>query len=488
MKKNNLVILFSLILLFNSCYQDSGTPDDTEEIKYGPLDTIKYLFKYRYLWKDNITLQSDNKIEETADGLSKYISNNKYSGDKWSYFSKDYNPSSSIVNNSPPSLSTTSFQFNSVYIDPFKATKGRVLHSLQKWVCIFNVRSASKYFNVLKRGDIIVEINGKSPNDYSNFSSFYNNSTSFDSIKVRRHQLDDLGYIYPDKYTDFTIKNIIVEEYKEESKPVSNDTIFENNGRKVGYFFYSSFVGENTGYDNLLQVRKVFHKFKDNGAQSIIIDLRYNGGGYDYLSTYMASLLIDGNDGDVLVNKTTSYGSNFSESINDKVAILDGISITNGVGPKPTFDKLYILVSKYTASAAEIFCMTLKPYLVDKLVIIGEKTEGKFVGGLFNDIGSVEGEKNYFYMIQFESKNRDKDPNIIPFTYDYSNTSLNQSYWIPFDDSREWWIHKALEIDNSATPQFKTLSQSFGMKKNTLSLDNNIINRPLNEGWIHLKE
>ena len=61
---------------------------------------------------------------------------------------------------------------------------------------------------------------------------------------------------------------------KVQADPSIYDTIFEVNGRSVGYYVYTAFT---TGRTYQASMDAVFDRFKAAGVKDLILDLRYNG-------------------------------------------------------------------------------------------------------------------------------------------------------------------------------------------------------------------
>ena len=67
---------------------------------------------------------------------------------------------------------------------------------------------------------------------------------------------------------------------------VSNTTIFDVGGRRVGYIFFRNFV--EPSFEALAQA---FATLQAGGASELVLDLRYNGGGLVDVAQYLGSLL-----------------------------------------------------------------------------------------------------------------------------------------------------------------------------------------------------
>lgn len=112
------------------------------------------------------------------------------------------------------------------------------------------------------------------------------------------------------------------------------------------------------GVNTATEFKKEYKKYKDKGFKNIILDLRYNGGGF------LDSALAIGN---MFVDKGTAI------KVYNKSKEEDAYEY--GKGKEDA--KVVILVNKYSASASEILAVSLQENGAAKLV--GEKTYGKGV-------------------------------------------------------------------------------------------------------------
>lgn len=131
---------------------------------------------------------------------------------------------------------------------------------------------------------------------------------------------------------------------------------------------YTKIIDHNIGYINILSfgpntLTEFEYKISSpemKGVKSYVFDLRNNLGGYLYSAIEIAGFFSKDNPVAVFQSKN---GEKFSFKATEKKGTID----------KPTF----LLVSKYTASAAELLTACVQDY--GEAVIIGEKTYGKGV-------------------------------------------------------------------------------------------------------------
>lgn len=112
------------------------------------------------------------------------------------------------------------------------------------------------------------------------------------------------------------------------------------------------------GMNTASEFKKEYRKYKDKGFKNIILDLRYNGGGFLDSALAIGNMFVDKGTAIKVYNKSKEEDS-----------------YEYGKGKEDA--KVVILVNKYSASASEILAVSLQENGAAKLV--GEKTYGKGV-------------------------------------------------------------------------------------------------------------
>lgn len=112
------------------------------------------------------------------------------------------------------------------------------------------------------------------------------------------------------------------------------------------------------GVNTATEFKKEYRKYKDKGFKNIILDLRYNGGGFLDSALAIGNMFVDKGTAIKVYNKSKEEDS-----------------YEYGKGKEDA--KVVILVNKYSASASEILAVSLQENGATKLV--GEKTYGKGV-------------------------------------------------------------------------------------------------------------
>lgn len=219
-----------------------------------------------------------------------------------------------------------------------------------------------------QRGDVITAVNGKTVNP-DNIDDILGSCSGETWITVKRYSdTDEKPEILDLKITG---REVLYDN------PVYLDTVYTETGAgKVGYLFFHGEFVEGLKEDTTLytdQLRKVFSRFYNKEVNQLIIDLRDNVGGSLNLCHLLCTMLAPENAmGKLFLNEKYN---NQNENIK---LLFDPALVKNGA--RLDLEKLIIIVSQKTASASELVIHCLKPYLGEKLIVVGTKTYGKNVG------------------------------------------------------------------------------------------------------------
>ena len=112
------------------------------------------------------------------------------------------------------------------------------------------------------------------------------------------------------------------------------------------------------GVNTATEFKKEYKKYKDKGFKNIILDLRYNGGGFLDSALAIGNMFVDKGTAIKVYNKSKEEDS-----------------YEYGKGKEDV--KVVILVNRYSASASEILAVSLQENGAAK--VVGEKTYGKGV-------------------------------------------------------------------------------------------------------------
>lgn len=235
--------------------------------------------------------------------------------------------------------------------------------------------------------------------------------------------------------------------------PIYKDTVYESTGNNVGYLALSSFEqiedpaasgSSSEGIANKSAIDAVFTKFRDKQIKSLIVDLRYNGGGYVDASAYIA---------DKIGGATTKGKLMLTYEVNNYIKSTPSINNmfqdTKFEGKSDlSLNKVYFLVSESTASAAEMLINVLKPYLQVQIIASGTRTYGKPVG-FFEQVVQ---NKVSFWPVSFLLKNSlgfsDYWDGLVP-----DKRNIDDYVFVDVGDKKETMLATAL---NDAAPSITT--------------------------------
>jgi carboxyl-terminal processing protease len=175
--------------------------------------------------------------------------------------------------------------------------------------------------------------------------------------------------------------------------PVYLDSIYTINSKKVGYFSFNSFLGDTVELYN--EFARVFNRFAAAGISDLIVDLRYNGGGYVNVQQKLADWLAPASANGQLMMK---------EQFNDKYTEFNTTDYFKKSGSL-NLSRVYFIVSHSTASASELLINNLKPFM-DVQLVGPSKTYGKPVGFFPVPVGDW-----YIFPVSFRSTNKNGQGN-----------------------------------------------------------------------------
>ncbi|MBO9618098.1 MAG: hypothetical protein J7539_03595 [Niabella sp.] len=219
-----------------------------------------------------------------------------------------------------------------------------------------------------------------------------------------------------------------------QEQPIYADTIYNQPAGKVGYLVYNSFLGDSASVVNNLAA--AFAGFSNAGISNLILDLRYNSGGYVWMEQLMANYLINNSGNGQVMNR---------EVFNDKYTKYNTLDRFSKKG-NLNLSTLYVIVSKGTASASELLINSLKPFMNIKLVG-PSATTGKAVGFFNIPVGSW-----YIFPVSFKSINALGQGNYYDGFSPDANAAVADGLDKDWGDVTESCLAKALQgINNNGT-------------------------------------
>lgn len=249
----------------------------------------------------------------------------------------------------------------------------------------------------IKRGYQIITINGN-----SNFP--YDGATGTNTSFVINAYANSTTIAMTLKKPDGTTMTANLTAANYTVNPVLTYKVFnQGNGHIVGYIVFNSFTSDANADP---QLNTAFNYFTSNGVTDLVVDLRYNGGGYVSTAEYIDNLIVP-----AAKNGTLMYNTYFNSILTSgKETLLanqwrrDPTSGTDYnyaqfdysvAGNAVKFSKtgtlnvgsVFFIVTGSTASAAELTINNLLPeFSAGKVQLIGTTTYGKPVGFFDIDI------------------------------------------------------------------------------------------------------
>ncbi len=309
------------------------------------------------------------------------------------------------------------------------------------------------------RSDRIYKINGRAIGDNSTVDIPIINSALNGTTPIILEGVKYTNGLAGQPYTVTVTKT----SYK--SSPIYAKKVFTAGTKKIGYLAYARF---STLTNSKPDFDAAFAEFNTAGVTDLIIDLRYNGGGYVSTAQYLINQIAPSSaSGKVMFaehfNNTMQSGvANILSKqplldANKKVQFQNGRMITYAdvnysvasntenfakSGPLNTgntINNVVFIVSGSTASASELVINSLKPYMTVKTV--GTKTFGKPVG--FFPI-TIENKYEVYYSL-FLTKNSlgqgDYFDGIVPDVVDDFDDPRND-----FGDANEHYTAVAINL------------------------------------------
>ena len=350
MKKYFYYILLPILLLAScSDSKDDEQPNKTFDTVNEKLNnwTYQQMDTYYYWYKNMPNVNSSSYKAAPKDFYKSLL----YSGDRFSYM--DYQAVSTRAG------SVTTYDLGFHYL-AFLWGDYRV--NPQTSLFVTYVKPGTLAAGQLHRGDLITHVNGQILK-YNNYVAL---TEARDIVKLTVN--------YTREVTLF-----LSQDYQED--PLLLSKTFTVGDKKVGYMIYNHFANgpRNESYSWAVKVNEALTNFKNEGISEMILDLRYNRGGYVESGTYIASAFAPNRNGKIYTK--SQYNDKLEKETNFKNRKNNYFKdyITNG-GIKyniPQFDlpRIIVITGKETASASEQIINGLSAYI--DVEVLGMTTIGK---------------------------------------------------------------------------------------------------------------
>lgn len=343
----------------------------------------------------------------------------------------------------------------------------------------------------VKRGWAITKINGRS------FGSNYNSEYNAIYDEFAKNTVTIEGYKFVNDVQGETF-NLSLTKKSYSSSPVYESKVITVGNKKIGYLAYGRFSNESNSF---VVLGNVFSNFATQNVTDLVIDLRYNGGGYVSTAERLINLIAPLSATGVMYKeyynatlrdgKATIMKNQPVLDENDKVRYKNGrimnyyddIDYTvagntysfSKIGSLTGVSNIVFLVSRNTASASELVINSLKPKMNVKLV--GQTTYGKPIG--FFPI-RLQNRYEVFYSL-FETKNSADQGGYFSGMVPDVSASENPTYQL--GDEKEVYLARAISLLTTTT----TTGTSFNAKSvmsvgsRTISLEGQNFTAPVGE-------
>lgn len=353
MKKRIFISLLIVSVLYVSCFEDA---DDNLQ-PASTIDIQNFIYRglnYFYLYKAD-TPELANDAFANQDELNSFLNNYETpetlfdyllsSQDRFSNLYSDY----TLIENALSGITLSNgMEFGLVY---YPDNSGNVFGYVRYVLPNTDAQSQG-----LVRGDIFTTIDGQQLNENN-----YNDLLAPNTYTIGLATYDG---------ADFTLtgETALLNKTQYNENPVYKAETLTVNGNKIGYLMYNGFIKD---YDT--ELNNAFAQFKADGVSSLVLDLRYNGGGSVETATDLASMITGQFNGQVFYQEfwNEDRQADYAENGLFDSTISNGSSISS-----LNLSQVYIITTRRSASASELVLNGLKPYI--DAVQVGDTTTGKF--------------------------------------------------------------------------------------------------------------
>ncbi len=204
----------------------------------------------------------------------------------------------------------------------------------------------------ITRGWKVVSVAGLIPSNDNNFITQFSKALENNNVEFEFQKPDG------------SKQKVTLSETDYKTNTIQSAKVFDEGAKKIGYFCFTDFLGDDTAAG----LEATFNDFKTKGVNELVIDLRYNGGGYVSLAQQLCNLIAP---------VSANGKAMFTYQYNDKLKSISRTTNFN-TSNKLNLTRLIVITTKNSASASELLINSLKPHMEVK--IIGSASNGKPVG------------------------------------------------------------------------------------------------------------
>ncbi|GAA4916613.1 S41 family peptidase [Mucilaginibacter defluvii] len=455
MKKYIYAAAFSVAILATACKKekntdtggdDKNTPPTTGSTIDKVKDSVLLYAQEDYLWNDQLPTYDNFKprsftgsndleaLQNEVDALSQYAKNPSTNR------AFEYNPSNpgtskySFIDDGTTSGELGGQASGDFGFEPRYGADGGLY--------IKYVYANSPAGNAgVKRGYKVTRINNRTSwNPQSNSDIQFIVSSFYSSNNIK------LGLQKPDGSTI----NIDINAASYTINPVLAYKVFTVGNKKIGYMVFNTFTSPANAQPKIDQA---FTLFNSENVTDLIVDFRYNGGGYVATADYLCNLIVP-----AAKNNQVMYTYYFNKGLQDNKYTLINKSVFDNKLTAGSFKpennqekfskkgslnlgKVVFIVSGSSASASELTINTLLPHMDVK--IVGETSYGKPVGFFAIPINKYE-----LYIPEFETRNSagkaDYYAGMVPGSTNFPGVEADDDVAHDFGDADEQCTQRAI--------------------------------------------
>ena len=335
--KKLIPLLLIIFTLFASCRKDDPEPAPTQTVPEIARDTLYYIMKQWYYWYNlmpSVTKENYTNPYTLLEALRfKEI-------DKWSFVA-DYDEFMAEMEGT--------FVGHGFRIGLDESDKARI-------AMIYN--NSPLYLEGVRRGWIVKTINGYDIASIllTNDNDAYNNAIGPATAGITNNFVfqkpDGSEVSISSTKESFTVNTVLL-----------YDTLHLSSGI-TGHLVFESFI-----LPSEAELETAFSFFKENNVTDLILDLRYNSGGYLTIAQQLASYIAGNSEANTVFAKL-SYNAKSQAANSTFPFLITSYSLS--------LSRLAVITTRLTASASEAVMNGLDPLL--NVVSIGDTTLGKPMG------------------------------------------------------------------------------------------------------------
>ena len=383
-----------------------------------------------YLWGDKMAAKTQTNLQQVPDAYFGSLLYQYGTVDRFSWIEED---AEELVKSLNGVTTSAGFSYTPFLAGP---NSKEVIFSVR-----YSIKDSPAAKAGIQRGDIISKVNG----------------VTIDTVNYRSILVpENLEFTFGERSGGAfvpTSRTVSLTKAEIQNYPVHFTKIIEAGEKKIGYLVYTQFIpGTASGaqFDN--ELRSLFGEFKAAGVTELVVDLRFNGGGYISSSNVLSSLIVKDLKPGTLMNKQI-WSENARKLFNEPESAYEAYWLTEPNNLGSQLNRVFFLTSGGTASASELVINNLKPFM--EVILIGGNTYGKDVGSI-----TISDQRNNYRWkwglqpIVLRTVNAVGEANYgakSGFTPNYA-VSDNVLPYRPFGDPSETLLKVALEKITGATP------------------------------------